>query len=161
MRVEYINPFVDAVNKLFKSMFEAKVEAGRISLSETGGGPYDVTAVIGLSGWARGSVTISFPEATALAMVGKLLDAEVDKVDKTVTDGLAEFVNIIAGSAKTSFSRGGPPIELSLPNCVRGENFQIIFPSKAVWVEVPFESEFGPFSLRVIFEMPNNKGGSK
>ena len=161
MKLEHINPFIEAVNKLFTSMLDSKVERGNLSVSKVGGGRYDITALIGLSGPARGSVTLSFPNETALAMAGRLLGtdlSEAEDAEKTVTDAMAEMANIVAGSAKTKFFEGkATPIELSLPNVVRGKNFTVIFPSKSIWIEVPFDGELGPFALRVILEIDEKK----
>ncbi len=70
---------------------------------------------------------------------------------------MAELVNIVAGGAKVRFSDGGKPVELSLPTVVRGSHFSVDYPSQAVWLEVPFQSELGAFTLRVTLE-PESKG---
>jgi CheY-specific phosphatase CheX len=78
-------------------------------------------------------------------------DGELD--EDTLVDGAAELVNIVAGSAKAKFCKdGGAPLDLSLPTVIRGEGFQIDYPSKTVWIEVPFSSELGSFKVRVTFE---------
>ena len=127
MKIEYINPFIDSVHKLFSAMLGSKVEQGQIGVAKGKSVPFELTALIGLSGMARG----------------------------TVTDGVGEIVNIVAGSAKSKFTGDGSPIDLSLPNVIRGDNYTIEYPSQAVWLEVPFESELGPFNLRVTFELDN------
>lgn len=153
MKVEHINPFIESVSNLFSTMLSATAERSGLALAKTAGGSYDITALIGMSGPARGSISMSFPNKTALAMVNRLLGTEVDKVDTMVTDAMAEMVNIVAGSAKKYLTRtDSRPIELSLPNVVKGKNFLVMFPSQSVWLEVPFESDLGPFALRVIFE---------
>jgi chemotaxis protein CheX len=87
-----------------------------------------------------------------------MLGIEVEKFDETVTDGVGEIVNIVAGSAKSKFTGDGPPIDLSLPNVIRGNDYTVEYPSKAVWLEVPFQSELGPFNMRVTFEI-DKRGG--
>ncbi len=155
MKIEYINPFIDSVHKLFSAMLGSKVEQGQIGVAKGKSVPFELTALIGLSGMARGTVALSFPGETAVAMVGKMLGIEVSTLDETITDGVGEIVNIVAGSAKSKFTGDGSPIDLSLPNVIRGDNYTIEYPSQAVWLEVPFESELGPFNLRVTFELDN------
>lgn len=153
MRVDYINPFINSVHKLFATMLHAEVQPGQLSIAKSGGAPHDVTALIGLSGPARGTVVLSFPTKTALNMVNSLLEIEAQEINRTVTDGVGELVNIVAGSAKTDcFEEESEPLNLSLPTVVRGKNFIVVFPSNAVWLDVAFDSELGPFNLRVIFE---------
>jgi chemotaxis protein CheX len=79
-------------------------------------------------------------------------------VDDTVSDAIAEMVNIVAGGAKSKLSGDDrPPIDLSLPTVVRGNSYNVDYPSGSIWLEVPFNSELGSFTLRVTFEMEAKK----
>lgn len=153
MKMEYINPFIDAIYNLFTTMIGIEVQKGAIGISKDLSSPYDVTALIGLSGRARGTVSLSFPSDTAMKMVGKMLSVDPAEMDIALTDGVGEIVNIVAGSAKSKLvSDDGKPIDLSLPNVIIGEDYIIEYPKETVWIEVPFTSELGPFNLRVTFE---------
>ncbi len=155
MKVEYINPFIESVYDLFSTMLGCQAKRGDIALAKPGGALQEITALIGLSGRARGTVALSFPEPTALAMVGRLLGVEMDTVDETIADALGEMVNIVAGGAKAKLANenGGSPIDLSLPNVIQGSNYCVDYPSHTTWLDVPFSSELGSFSLRVTFQM--------
>ena len=60
---------------------------------------------------------------------------------------------MVAGSAKAKLTQdGSTPIELSLPTVVRGNNFNVDYPTQSVWLEVGFECDMGEFTLRVTFE---------
>jgi len=86
-------------------------------------------------------------------MVSRLLGAGVSGDDETVADTIAEMVNIVAGSAKAKLShKVKQTLELSLPVVFRGQDFEVYSPTKAVWVEVPFESELGSLRLRLSFK---------
>jgi chemotaxis protein CheX len=153
MKAEYINPFIEGVNELFSTMLECEALRGKVGVAQTKGDPRDITALIGLSGPARGIVALTFPIPTALAMVSKLLGTPTRVVDATVSDAVAEMVNIVAGRAKSKFQTlSGEPIDLSLPTVVRGNSYKVEYPSKSVWLDVPFESALGTFSLRVTFD---------
>lgn len=154
MQVDYINPFIESTCELFTTMLSSEAQRGTISLASPEANPREVMALIGLSGMARGIVAISFPVTTALGMVNRLLGSDTKVVDDVVSDAIAEFVNIIAGSAKARLSGNDrPPIDLSLPTVVRGSNYTVDYPSGSTWIEVPFTSDLGPFTLRVTFEM--------
>lgn len=153
MKVEFINPFIDSVHSLFDAMLGCEIERGQITMANKLH-PTSITAIIGLGGTARGTVALSFPVKTALAMVERLLGVETKIVDETVIDGMAEMVNIVAGGAKAKFSElAGSPIGLSLPTVVRGDSYIVEHPSGSKWIEVPFSSELGEFVMRVTFEM--------
>ncbi|MFP4501509.1 MAG: chemotaxis protein CheX [Candidatus Hydrogenedentota bacterium] len=159
MQVEYINPFIESVYELFGTMLDAKVQRGTVGVSKGGSNPRDIMALIGLSGAARGMVALAFPVDTALKVVNRLLDSDVTIVDDTVSDAIAEVVNIVAGSAKARLNNGeGPLIDLSLPTIVRGNSFSVEYPSKSMWLDVLFDSDLGEFTMRVTFEMEATKG---
>ncbi len=159
MRVEYINPFIESVYDLFSTMLGAKAERGEIGVTHTAANPRDIMALIGLSGPVRGMVALAFPVNTALNIVNRLLGTESRIIDDTVSDAIAEIVNIVAGSAKARMNSGEESvIDLSLPTIVRGNSFSIDYPSKSTWLEVSFQSDLGSFTLRVTFQQLEPKG---
>jgi len=161
MKAEYINPFIEAVNELFTTMLSSKAERGDVGVYFEAPPSSDIVAIIELSGSTSGTVAISFPVATALGIVGRMLGSDVRVVDETVRDGVAEVVNIVAGAAKGKLHQvNGNPVQLSLPTVVRGTDYQVAYPTRTAWLEVPFESDLGSFSLRVRFEENGNNGGA-
>jgi chemotaxis protein CheX len=154
MKLKHINPFVDSVHDFFRMMLSSKVEKGQLGLRKAERATYEITSLIGLSGVAKGSVALSFPMTTAINIANSLLGSDYNELNRSVTDAVAEMVNIVAGSAKSKFVRGeGPPIDLSLPNVIIGSNYVVSYPSMTTWLEVPFSSDQGDFSMRVTFEM--------
>ena len=154
MNVEYINPFIESTYDLFSTLLGCEAVRGDVGVARPEVNPREVMALIGLSGMARGMVALSFPVETALNIVNKQLSTEINVVNDTVSDAIAEMVNIVAGSAKSKLSgEDRPPIDLSLPTVVRGNSYNVDYPSSSIWLEVPFDSELGSFTLRVTFEM--------
>jgi chemotaxis protein CheX len=162
VRVEFINPFIESVSETFSTMLGTTATRGTIGVtSDAFRNPLEIMALIGLSGPARGTVALCFPTSTALNVVSAMLGQSLRVVDETVSDGIAELVNMVAGSAKaklaTQLEQG--PMNLSLPTVVRGSSYTVSQPSQAVWLEVPFTSGHGPLVLRVTFEFSkSNKG---
>ena len=97
VRVEHVNPFVEAVHELFSTMLGAAVERGNVSLLGKDAKPREIVGIIGISGETRGIVTVAFPRKTAMSVVGTLLGTDLAEFDETVSDGVAEVVNMIAG----------------------------------------------------------------
>jgi chemotaxis protein CheX len=154
MKAQYINPFIESVHDLFNTMLGCEARRGDISLARSFSTGHEVIALIGLSGIVRGTVALAFPARTALHMVNRLLGVETIGVNDEVLDAVAELVNIVAGGAKAKLNGEAdtPPISLSLPTVVQGKDYTVESPSYAKWLDVPFTSELGPFTLRVIFE---------
>jgi len=158
MNVEYINPFIESVYDLFTTMLGCEAKRGEIDVVDTTGDVRDIVALVGLSGPASGTLSMSFPVNTAMAIASRMLGMDVKIVDNTVSDAVAEVVNIVGGGAKAKLVDGNhEPIELSLPTVVRGNSYTVDYPSRSVWLEVPFTSDLGEFSMRVTFQTKNGK----
>jgi chemotaxis protein CheX len=153
-KVEYVNPFIESIHDLFGTMLGAKAKRCPAQLYEEGDGVTELTAFIGWSGPARGTIALAMPDETALVIAGRILSMEIAEVDETVMDAISEVVNIVAGGAKAKFSTANKlgTIDLSLPTVVYGPAYNVDHPSSALRIEVPFESDLGPFALRVTFE---------
>jgi chemotaxis protein CheX len=158
--VNYINPFIESVCELFTTMLGCHPKRGDVGVSKGDSGIREVTALIGLSGPVRGMVSVSFPVITALNIACKLMGRETKLVDESLSDVVAECVNIISGSAKAKLNQGGAPIDLSLPTVIRGNGYNVDYPKKTLWLEVPFTSEMGSFSLRVTIAYDGRKAGN-
>ena len=102
MKAELINPFIESVQEIFSTMLDSKATRGQISVSRDNKGPGELLAIIGLSGESKGIVAVSFPTETALHVVGRIAGTEFEAIDETVVDGVAEFVNMIAGGRRRS-----------------------------------------------------------
>lgn len=153
MKAEYINPFIESVDNVFQTMLGVTPQRGALAIAQDGAGK-DVSALIGLSGKARGMVALCFPSQTALGIIETLFGEAPGTIDKTVIDGISEIVNMVAGSAKAKFDID-PPIDIGLPMVVRGSNYRLEPPSRAVWLAVPFESTLGSFVLEVSIQVQN------
>lgn len=150
MDVRYINPFVDSVFELFAKMLKCRVERGTVGVNRPGPAPSEITAVMGLAGSIRGTVTLTFPVPTALELMARLTGHRTKIVDEFTCDAVAEMVNIVSGGAKARLvAADDVPVKLGLPAVVRGADYQVVAPTGAVWLDIPFSSDIGPFRLRV------------
>jgi len=149
-RAEYVNPFIRSVSNLFQTLFKCSVERREVALKRRLPPNFDIVALTGLSGGVRGLVAMAFPARTALAIVSRAYNERIIIVDDRVLDTVAECVNIVAGGALSELAHAaGTPIVLSLPVVIRGSDFSLEYPALRNWVEVPFISELGPFSIRI------------
>lgn len=149
MKAENINPFLLSVHEVFETMLDCPVETGQVGAPGKKQGPTGIIGLIGLSGDGKGIVAIKMPPTTALALVGKMIGEKLRSVDASVVDGIGEVVNIIAGVAKAKFTNLS--LSLSLPTVVRGDICKLSSQFDESWVEIPFSSKLGDFSLAVGF----------
>lgn len=150
MDIKYINPFVESIDNVFQMMLDATLHRLTLKSANGNGAGSQVTSLIGISGQVQGVVVLRFPPATALNIAGRMLGQEIDEINAEVVDAVSELVNMVAGSAKAKFNTD-PPLELGLPTVVQGCDYKVKYPSGSVWLEVPFESDAGDFSMELTF----------
>lgn len=150
VQVTQINPFVQAVGKVFSTMLDMTPQRCEVRVSKGVPGGTALTSIVGISGKLHGVVVLRFPRETSLSLANRMLGAEYAEVNDEVVDVAAELANMIGGAAKASFDFD-PPLELGLPTVVQGSDYRVRYPSDAVWLEVPFESQAGRFTMEITF----------
>ncbi len=150
-----IDPIIEAIKEFFESMLGCPVQKGNPGPAFLSAPCSDIIGVIGLSGTAQGIVALRLPEPTALAIIGRMVGSTFNEVDSEIIDGVGELVNITAGIAKGKFK--GHSISISLPIVVRGDICRLTNIQDDVWVEVPYDSSLGKFSLIVTLKMTSRK----
>lgn len=142
---QIVNPLIASTLDAFQMMADVKLTRGELSLL-TGKTPFHpVNAVIQLSGHAKGSICVSLQRRTAFALVYRMVELQVSEVNNLVCDTVAEFANVIAGTAKDKLQDLN--LELGLPNVVLGTDCQVHFPSVSTPMYVTFNSTIGPLMI--------------
>jgi chemotaxis protein CheX len=147
VRAEHVNPFISSTMETFSKMVGTEAKPGKISLKKNAVLNYDVSGIIGLSGGARGVVSLSFPKASALKITNKFMGANHTDFNPETVDAIGELANIVAGNAKKGLTEFN--IQISLPSVVMGLNHQIMEAKDVLTFVVPFTTEFGEFHMGV------------
>jgi chemotaxis protein CheX len=147
MKAKFINPFINAAQRLFKEYMELDVHAGKPYLLGDPQNLEGVSAIIGLAGETTGAVVLTFSRETAIAMVSRLEGKTYVALGAEILDGVGEMVNIIAGNAKKDLLEY--KIVISLPGIITGHDYKINWPQGVPVISIPYESELGPFAINV------------
>ena len=152
---QYIQPFIDGTEEVFRDLCKTEVNAGRpffVSKDEFETN-WDISGIIGLSGEANGAVAISLKESTAFKLTRILTGKDYTSVDTEVTDMLGEIVNIVVGNVKNVFEKKHR-IKISMPSIINGKSHSIVWPSeRARIICIPFSIfEDQEFCLSVAVE---------
>jgi len=150
VKVEHINPFIQATSLTFTTMVKGDAKPGKMRLKSGEKIHYDVTGTIALSGGAKGSVALGFPRITALKVISAFVGDKVLQLDKDALDAIGELANIVAGSAKQDLSRFS--IAIGLPVVHVGENRNKELFADVPEFVVPFETPYGPFDMILRFK---------
>lgn len=149
--VNFINPFLTATIAVLKTQASTEAKAGQIYKKD----PRerflgDISGVIGLvSDGFTGSVVISFPAATFLKVMSRMLGEDYKEINKDIEDGAGELTNIIFGQAKVVLNERGFGIKTALPSVITGQQHSILQMSNGPRMVIPFDTDAGPFFVEI------------
>jgi chemotaxis protein CheX len=151
---KYIQPFIDVSKSVFKEFIGSDLTADRPYFVDINAAlDWDISAIIGLTGEARGAVVISMKKELALKLTDILTGASHVDLDDEVVDAVGEIVNIIAGNVKKNLEDAFRLV-ISLPTIVQGQEHAIKWPhGQARIICIPFTIfENDAFTLSVAIE---------
>jgi chemotaxis protein CheX len=146
MNVEYINPFLLAVQNVFDTMINMPYKLGKPTVKKSDMTAFDVSGIIGISGEVIGCIVVSFSTEIALKVGSCLLEEELTEIDGDCTDAIGEVANMIAGDAKKRFPKANTTI--SVPSVIIGSH-KVAYPSGLPIISIPCETEAGQFAIEV------------
>jgi chemotaxis protein CheX len=148
----YFSIFVDATTSVFDTMLGAAITPREAIFGNHDTPPHDISGMIGLSGDAKGIVTLSLSREAALSATEAILGERPADLDASVADTIGELTNMVAGMAK---GRLPGTLNMSLPSVVTGTNHSIEFPSGVEPVRITFDSPWGPAVVEFGFAEPS------
>ncbi len=152
MRVEYINPFVEAAFNVLKESLQADVQRGELYLKSTSVPVLGVAAIIGLAGDVEGRVLLDMTRPTAIAIAsGMLQSMEMEPITELNELGRAtitELANMITGQAVTKLHDLGFAFDLTPPALFTGDNMEISNANVEALI-VPMETPHGKIEINV------------
>ena len=125
MRVEYINPFVEAAFNVLTDVLAEEVKRGELYLKATSQPVLGVAAIIGLTGDVEGRVLLDMELSTALAIASTMNDEKLEELDALGKATIAELANMITGQAVTKLHDLGFNFDLSPPSLITGDNMVV------------------------------------
>jgi chemotaxis protein CheX len=125
MRVEYINPFVEAAFSVLKEVMNAEVKRGEIYLKPTTMAIQGVAALVGLAGDVEGRVLFDMSKETALHVAGAMNQEEFTALDELAKATIQELANMITAQAVTKLHDLGFKFDLTPPALFTGENMEV------------------------------------
>ncbi len=152
MDVKLVNPFIEGAINVLRTMASVEASPGKPYLKRDQKATGDVSAVIGLTGEASGTISISFPEKSITAIVSRMFGEEITKLDGEVSDAVGEIANMISGQARRELEKMGKLIHGAIPSVIVGKNHEVRHISNHPIIAVPFETEDGGFTIEVCME---------
>ncbi len=125
MRVEYINPFVEAAFNVLKEVLNTEVKRGELYLKSTSQPVMGVAALVGLAGNVEGRVLFDMSFDTALAVASDMNGEKLEKLDDLAKATITELANMITAQAVTKLHELGFTFDLTPPAIFTGENMEV------------------------------------
>jgi chemotaxis protein CheX len=130
MRVEYINPFVEAAISVLQEMAGVKFTRGDLALKTFPMISKGLVIVIGVAGEIEGRVLYDMNKESAMKIASLMMGGEeVSEYDEMAASALAELGNIISGSAISQLNDLGFNFDITPPTLFSGENLEMRNPS--------------------------------
>ena len=145
--VEIAKHFVKAVSLILSTMAGIDATPGMPYVKKNRVACGDISAIIGVTGPRNGTIAVSFPEATATALVVGMLGEDVEDLEQDMQDAVGEVANMISGQARASIAEAGLVLQGSTPSVVMGKSHTIHHITKATIMAIPFTTPDGEFTV--------------
>jgi chemotaxis protein CheX len=130
MRVEYINPFVEAAIHVLQEMTGEEFERGELALKNIPIITQGVVIVIGITGQIEGRVLYDMNKQTAMNIASFMMGGEeITAVDELTKSALNELGNIISGNAISMLNDMGFKFDITPPTLFSGDGMEITSPN--------------------------------
>jgi len=152
MDANLINPFIEATLHVLETMASTRAEAGKPYLKKDQVARGDVSGVIGMTGEIRGTISISFSEASILPIVSNMLGEEMKEMNEEIKDAVGEVTNMISGQARKRLDEQGRSLKAAIPTVIMGKDHSITHMTTHPIIAIPFSTDNGEFTIEVCFE---------
>ena len=153
MDVKLINPFINATLNVHGTMAFVKSKAEKPYQKQDNVAQGDVSGVIGLTGDANGTVSVTFDESCILNIVSSMLGEEMKELNSEISDAVSELTNMISSQARQEIENIGILLHGATPKVITDKNHKLISMVKGPKVAFPFKTDAGSFTVEVCLEV--------
>ena len=152
MKAEYINPFIEAAQEVFKTLLDTDIKLGKVYLRDSPFSVCDMIIMIGVVGEIRGQVCLELSFETAEKIVSEMMGGIKDvDMEEIGTSAIAELGNMIMGNTCTIFARNKINIDITPPTILSGDKIKIS--NKVATIGIPLIIlNYGSININVTAE---------
>lgn len=149
IKVELINPFLEASETVFRQVTGHALTAGEPALGDAHMTSNDVTVLLGVAGAVHGHLVLSMDLPLALRVASAMMmGAPMQQFDELGKSAICELGNMITGNAMTKLANLGYVCDTTPPSIVIGSGVAISMQLKTM-LRVPMTGPLGTFDLMV------------
>ncbi len=153
MNVEFVNPFINGLLNVLETMAQTTLKPGKPKRKQSDIAQGDVSGLIGMVGpQVKGSMSITFDEKLALAIMERMVGERHEKIDAEVGDMVGEVTNMICGNAKRDLAEKGFDFGMATPIVVSGKQHTISHQVDGSKLIMPFMCDDGFAHMEICFD---------
>ena len=107
MRMELIQPFINAADAVFAESLQAPTKIGDLSMDENAYRRKGVAALIAIKGDIEGRVILDLSPEVAMKVASQLAGEEVEASEQVVKETVCEMANMVIGNSVTLLNDQG------------------------------------------------------
>ena len=107
MRMELIQPFINAADAVFAESLKAPTKIGDLTMEENAYRRKDVAALIAIKGDIEGRIILDLSPDVAVRVASILAGSEVTASDQVVRETVCELANMVIGNSVTLLNDQG------------------------------------------------------
>lgn len=144
MKVEYLNPFLDAARSVIQELGLGNTTIGRIEIAPNHHGSGGLISMIGITGRLAGRVLYDMNQTTAMNIAGLMMGETISEVSPMARSAIGEFTNMISGNAVTLLKQRGYAVDITPPTVITGGQMSL--------------TDFGEMNVTLVVPLILNKG---
>jgi len=152
MRIEYINPFVEAAFDILKEVLHTEVKRGQLYLKKLGESMKGVAMVIGVTGQVNGRIVFDMTEDVAVKLASAMNGENFTALDKMVMSTMGELANMITGRAVTRLEKENLAFHFTPPTMITGKDLSVFEQGDMEALIIPVETGLGMIEINVAFK---------
>ena len=150
--VEIAKPFIPAVTMVLSTMAGVTPTAGKPYVKKNLRASGDISAIVGITGAHRGTISLTFSRSCAVHLVKAMLGDDISDIIQDTSDAVGEITNMVSGQARAGLAEMGIILQGSTPSIILGDNHTLAHVSSSPIIAIPFSTESGNFTLEFCLE---------
>ncbi len=154
MKIEYIQPFINATRKVLGTMANIDSKPMKPYLKDNNSYKAlgDISSIIELTGECRGSIGLSFSTKCIITVASQMLGETFEKLDDEIADMVGELVNMISGDARRQLVKLGFSFSAGIPEICQGIDHELNHSVNERIIVIPFKTSAGEFYIETCFD---------
>ncbi len=150
--VEIAKPFIAAVTMVLSTMAGVMPTPGKPYVKKNLKASGDISAVVGITGAHRGTISLTFTRSCAVYLVKAMLGDDIGDIIQDTCDAVGEITNMVSGQARAGLAEMGIVLQGSTPSIIMGDNHTLSHVSASPIIAIPFSTQAGDFTLEFCLE---------